>query len=186
MSLTQRKSITKRLRFEVFKRDSFRCVYCGQSPPTVTLEIDHVIPVSVGGNEQEHNLVTSCFDCNRGKSDVPLSDVVPGVKERIAIEKERRDQLKQLNAFVKSIEKQDAAAVRRLESVWCSVFYGDDELSLIPECKKNLRLFLKRLPEAVIERAIRETLDRDGVRDHWRYFCGICWRVIKEGGAICG
>ena len=42
----KRKPITKKLRFEVFKRDGFQCAYCGQTPPAVTLEIDHVEPHS--------------------------------------------------------------------------------------------------------------------------------------------
>jgi 5-methylcytosine-specific restriction endonuclease McrA len=40
-----RKPLSKKLRFEVFKRDGFSCQYCGAHPPDVLLEIDHVIPV---------------------------------------------------------------------------------------------------------------------------------------------
>ena len=41
-----RVAISKRLRFEVFKRDRFECQYCGQTPPAVILHCDHIIPVS--------------------------------------------------------------------------------------------------------------------------------------------
>src|SRR5262249_12475071 len=30
------------LRFEVFRRDDFRCTYCGRKPPEVVLHVDHV------------------------------------------------------------------------------------------------------------------------------------------------
>ena len=65
----ERKSLSKKLRFEIFKRDQFTCQYCGQQPPDVVLEVDHIMPVSKGGDNDEMNLVTACFDCNRGKAD---------------------------------------------------------------------------------------------------------------------
>jgi len=40
--------------------------------PDVTLEVDHVVPRSRGGTDDPENLVTSCQDCNRGKSGAPL------------------------------------------------------------------------------------------------------------------
>lgn len=62
-----RKPIKQSKRFAVFSRDNYTCQYCGKKAPNVTLEIDHKIPVSKGGNNAIENLVTSCFDCNRGK-----------------------------------------------------------------------------------------------------------------------
>ena len=62
-----RKSLSKKTRFEVFARDSFTCQYCGNQPPKVILEVDHIIPVVDGGTNDPENLRTSCFECNRGK-----------------------------------------------------------------------------------------------------------------------
>ena len=70
----KRKSISKKVRFEVFKRDKFTCQYCGKSAPDVVLEVDHIKPVSKGGNNSMLNLVTACFECNRGKTNTELSD----------------------------------------------------------------------------------------------------------------
>lgn len=69
--------LSKKTRFEVFKRDEFTCQYCGQTPPAVTLEVDHIDPKSKGGGDGTINLITACFDCNRGKSDRILGDVHP-------------------------------------------------------------------------------------------------------------
>lgn len=91
-----RKPISKKLRFEVFKRDSFTCQYCGKSAPSVVLEVDHIEPVSKGGTNDILNLVTSCFDCNRGKSDKKLS-------EHNELDKQL-DQLKELNERKNQIE----------------------------------------------------------------------------------
>lgn len=87
--MAERKSISKKIRFEVFKRDSFTCQYCGRMAPDVVLEIDHINPVVNGGNNGIMNLVTSCFDCNRGKGKRKLTD-----KEEV---KKQQDQLKELN-----------------------------------------------------------------------------------------
>ena len=72
--MAKRKGISKRVRFEVLKRDAFTCQYCGRMPPDTVLHIDHIKPVSKGGNNGMLNLVTSCQDCNLGKSDIELSD----------------------------------------------------------------------------------------------------------------
>lgn len=70
----KRKPISKKKRFEVFKRDNFTCQYCGRMAPDVILEVDHIKPVAEGGNNGMLNLITSCRDCNRGKGKTKLSD----------------------------------------------------------------------------------------------------------------
>lgn len=94
--MANRKNISKKVRFEVFKRDSFKCQYCGSSAPDVVLEIDHIKPISKGGNNQITNLITSCFSCNRGKSDRKLSDNTSIIKEKAQLDilNEKREQLK--------------------------------------------------------------------------------------------
>ena len=57
------------MRYNVLKRDNFRCQICGRSAQDgVTLEVDHIIPISKGGKTEYSNLRTLCKDCNRGKS----------------------------------------------------------------------------------------------------------------------
>jgi len=67
-------TIGKRLRFEIIKRDGFRCRYCGCSAMREPLEIDHVVPRAGGGTDDPENLITACWSCNRGKSDISLED----------------------------------------------------------------------------------------------------------------
>lgn len=72
--------ISRGVRYEVMVRDGLACRYCGRRPPEVVLEVDHVMPKSRGGTNARENLVTACFDCNRGKSDklpaVPMVETV--------------------------------------------------------------------------------------------------------------
>jgi len=51
-------------RQEIFTRDEFRCVYCGQILPAEELTVDHVQPRSRGGDRSGGNLVTACRACN--------------------------------------------------------------------------------------------------------------------------
>ena len=73
---TKRVGLSKKIRYEVFKRDNFKCFYCGKKPSDegVVLEVDHVLPVYEGGTNDIENLVTSCKDCNRGKGKTKLND----------------------------------------------------------------------------------------------------------------
>jgi len=66
--MEKRKSISKKLRFDIFKRDEFVCQYCGSHPPSAILHVDHIHPVKEGGTNCNDNLITSCSLCNLGKS----------------------------------------------------------------------------------------------------------------------
>lgn len=77
-------SVSKRLRYEILRRDNFQCRYCGAAAPDVKLNVDHVIPKSLGGSDKPDNLVTSCADCNAGKtSSMPNAMVVADVNQEV-------------------------------------------------------------------------------------------------------
>ena len=57
----------------VFKRDEFKCVYCGKADIRL-LTIDHVIPTSKGGKNKWDNVVTACKRCNNEKSDLDIEE----------------------------------------------------------------------------------------------------------------
>lgn len=61
-------SVSKRLRYEVLRRDNYTCRYCGAFAPLAVLVVDHVTPRKHGGRDVRENLVTACQDCNSGKS----------------------------------------------------------------------------------------------------------------------
>lgn len=67
-----KRNISVTLRYQIMKRDNFKCVFCGASPakdPTIELHIDHIIPWSKGGESTADNLQTLCSVCNFGKRD---------------------------------------------------------------------------------------------------------------------
>lgn len=70
----QRINVPKGLRFEVFRRDNYRCRICGRSAVEdgVKLHVDHIVADSKGGSIALENLQTLCQDCNLGKSNKDL------------------------------------------------------------------------------------------------------------------
>lgn len=67
----QRKRLTQAFKEKIFARDKYKCQYCGS---TENLEIDHIIPLSKGGNNNENNLLTACHNCNSLKWDFSIDE----------------------------------------------------------------------------------------------------------------
>jgi len=96
--MAERKGLSKKIRFEVFKRDSFTCQYCGNAAPEVVLEVDHIKPVSKDGDNEIINLITACKACNAGKSNRELSDDTVIAKRKAQLDElqERREQIEMM------------------------------------------------------------------------------------------
>lgn len=106
---TERKAIPNSIRFEVFKRDSFTCQYCGGKAPEKVLVVDHINPVKHGGTNDILNLITACFECNSGKGAKKLSDKTAIKKQIGQLEElnERRLQLDMLQRWRDGLEDID-------------------------------------------------------------------------------
>ncbi len=65
--LSKIKMIGAKKRFEILKRDWFKCQYCGKTWKDVTLEVDHIIPKSRWWTDNIDNLITCCRECNMWK-----------------------------------------------------------------------------------------------------------------------
>jgi hypothetical protein len=184
--MSERVPLSKKLRFEVFKRDGFRCAYCGATPSeTVILECDHINPVAAGGTNDIDNLVTACEDCNRGKSATPLSSVPQSLEEKSAEAAERETQIR---AYYKILEERKA---RRDEELWsiADVFMSHFKTDTIDRRDlASIRGFLDQLDYFEVLEAAEIANDRKPYSHNqaWKYFCGICWRKIKRnsGGDV--
>jgi len=121
--MAKRKPLTKAIRFEVFKRDRFTCQYCGRKAPEVVLEVDHIVPVSEGGGNELMNLVTSCFDCNRGKEKKKLDDTSAVMKQRAELDRmaERQEQARMMMQWKHEMEEADTLLVDDLIDHWISI-----------------------------------------------------------------
>lgn len=179
-----RKSLGLKLRFEIFKRDGFCCRYCGSTPPSVVLEVDHIVPVAGGGTNDPENLATSCFDCNRGKRDHPLQEAIPQPVFNPTIETERLKQAKAYSAHLVAVQKSRDEIFRTISDHWLRLKGEDcDEFVLGGEAANAIRKFQKQLSAQEIMEAIEIAHSKMGRRSEYqmlRYFCGVCWRKIRE------
>lgn len=56
----------------ILERDGYCCAYCGQTEGL--FEVDHIVPVALGGGDDPENLICVCAPCNRSKSATPLEE----------------------------------------------------------------------------------------------------------------
>lgn len=64
----RRRKVRASVRWRILNRDGHRCAGCGRGPATgLVLEVDHIVPVSRGGGNEESNLRTLCRACNGGR-----------------------------------------------------------------------------------------------------------------------
>jgi 5-methylcytosine-specific restriction endonuclease McrA len=63
----KKKGGVKFSRQNIYARDKNQCQYCGRKLTSEELTYDHVIPRSMGGRTEWHNIVTCCMECNRHK-----------------------------------------------------------------------------------------------------------------------
>jgi len=175
--MSPRRNLSKRTRFAVFKRDLFTCQYCGATPPGAVLEVDHIEPLALGGTDDESNLVTACFDCNRGKAAIALTVVPESLAERAARVAEAEAQLAGYREIIRAREE-------RMEGdAWEVVGALFSETETTQARFQSILRFLERLPFEVVREAAlttRANMRSFGRERRFRYFCAICWRKIGE------
>jgi HNH endonuclease len=150
-------AIKQSVRFEVFKRDSFTCQYCGlKAPEECVLEVDHITPVAAGGGNDILNLVSCCRDCNAGKSDRMLSDSAKVVVARKQADdaSERLEQMKMVAEWHKSLAEADEQAVDLLEELWMNECGG--ELQIGDEDRGLLFVLVKQFSFEEVAAALRQ------------------------------
>lgn len=155
--MNKRKSISKKTRFEVFKRDHFACQYCGMKAPDVVLTIDHIHPVAAGGPNDVLNYITACTDCNSGKGARLLDDRSVIERQRAQLEElqERREQLQMMLAWRDELEKLKGSTVDLIAD------RIEDRGGFVPNenGRANIRRWLKRFSFDEILTAVDEAFD---------------------------
>lgn len=175
-------AVSKRTRFEVFKRDAFACQYCGRTPPAVMLHVDHVIASANGGSDTIENLVTSCCDCNLGKSDVSLSCVPAGISENIGLIQEKKEQLEEYTKLLKSVARAKRRSIKSVADHFTALYPG---FSLKERFQNSsVAMFLEHFAAEELNTFLNKAAGvcRDDQERAIKYFCGICWGKIKNDG----
>jgi len=66
----------KENRLKIFERDKYICNKCQKQLTRFNATLDHIQPVSEGGDNSYDNLVTCCFHCNANRRSTPMSDFI--------------------------------------------------------------------------------------------------------------
>lgn len=176
-------AVSKRIRYEVLRRDNHTCRYCGDSAPNVTLQVDHVIPSALGGSDKPDNLVAACKDCNAGKSSASAADTVVADVDEKAIAMS--------NAFRAALKASSGEIME--DRRWCEFvadwwiesaeLHGQSFAAMEPGWESGVS-YWRRLgvPSNIITDAIDKSMARPGVaqRGRYKYMCGIVWTTIRE------
>lgn len=184
---TARKALSKRTRFEVFKRDDFQCRYCGARAPQALLHVDHVIPVADGGTNALDNLIAACDGCNLGKGSMRLGDKCPPVADDAANSlKAKADQLDDYRKAMAEWIAQRAEFEREVAIAVYNGLWGHEEPGrmLNPADAKAAVRFVEGLGfKRVIELAEYTGAQTQKFRTFfqaWKYFYACCRNVIRE------
>jgi len=69
-----RHPVSGSIRYKVLKRAEFRCELCGISAQDKSLEVDHIVPKSLGGADEITNYQALCYTCNSQKNNHDQTD----------------------------------------------------------------------------------------------------------------
>ncbi|GAA2966729.1 HNH endonuclease [Streptomyces enissocaesilis] len=182
-------AVSKRLRYEVLRRDNHTCRYCGAKAPNVPLRVDHVVPVALGGTDTPANLVTSCEPCNSGKSSATVDSALvenvadDAIRWAAAMQQAADDLLEQ--------EKPKLEYRAAFLKEWNRWGYGEGEdrkaIELPGDWKASVERFrVAGLPPWVWADIVDVAMGNDKVLDanKFKYCCGIAWNkvgVLQEG-----
>ncbi len=166
--------LSKRLRFEIFKRDAFTCQYCGAHPPEIILHVDHIEAVAAGGGNDFDNLITACEACNLGKGARPLSVAPEALADKAARIQEAEEQLAGYSAIMK-------ARRERIErDVWEVVEALTGETEIRRDRYQSIKKFVELLGlHACLESAELSRANISYARQRFLYFCKVCWNRVR-------
>ena len=178
-------AISKRLRYEVFRRDNHACRYCGATAPEAKLTVDHVVPVTLGGTDEPGNLVTACVDCNSGKSSATPD--TPIVAE-ISADALRWGRAMQEAAWILLDSHRARTDLHeQFLGVWNNWTYGSSRyaknMPLDTGWQQSVDNFLAAgLPMELLTECINRAMKAKHVtpENTFRYMCGIAWRKVSE------
>lgn len=185
---TSHLAVSARLRFEILRRDGYRCRYCGATAADNELHVDHVLPRTLGGTTEPSNLVAACRDCNLGKSSTLLdADTIEQVS---AANKASGEAVRRAIQQIVAERATDLEPAKRFVDAWSSWANDHGEVPWRPhaleiaasldawhEAGLELDEVIALIPVAMLRRNV-------GMSQKFRYFCGVCWTTIRQANEM--
>lgn len=173
-------SVSKRTRYEVLRRDNHACRYCGAAAPDVRITVDHVVPVSLGGNDDPSNLVAACVDCNAGKASsnpdaTMVGDVAQDALRWSLAMQQAADEFSERREFLE-------VSIDTIGDSWDNWTSGGVSIPRPSSWRASVEMWLTAgLPEAELLNLIAVAMhSKASIAEKWRYYCGCCWRRLTE------
>ncbi len=66
----------KENRYKIFERDGYKCHYCSKMLTRYSATLDHILPVSKGGDNSYDNLITACLHCNSQRTNKDVMEAI--------------------------------------------------------------------------------------------------------------
>ena len=177
-------AVSKRLRYEIFRRDNHACRYCGASAPDVPLRVDHVTPVALGGTDEPGNLVTSCEPCNNGKSSSS-----PDATHVAAVSDDALRWADAMKQAAENLRQQQAPKDEYRDTFlaeWNRWHLGKDDDKKVPlpnDWKQAMDRFrVAGIPTWMWADIVDAAMANQKVKpdNTFRYVCGIAWNKVTE------
>jgi hypothetical protein len=176
-------AVSKRLRYEILRRDNHACRYCGAAAPDAKLTVDHVTPVALGGSDTADNLVTACADCNSGKSSATVDSAVVADVADDALRWAAAMEQAAANLLEQEEPKLEYRAAFLKE--WDRWGYGEGDERKTTELPGDWKPSIERfrvagLPTWVWADIVDTAMGHDKVLacNKFKYCCGIAWNKV--------
>lgn len=161
-------AVSRALRFQVLRRDGYRCHYCGATAAEAKLTVDHVTAVALGGTDTADNLVTACEPCNGGKSATPADAAL------VAQVQQREGQFRTAVAVVTEEDRKARWFAEAFLDAW-------DLGELPPGWRKTIDAYRQQgLASDVWDEIVGIARSKANLDDPFRYCCGIARNQVKK------
>jgi len=151
--------VYKRIKFEVFEKDGYKCQTCGAVAPNVTLQLHRLQEVQQNENWLDPAfLSTACFDCEQKQTEQKSTAKKNGFMTLDDLE-ERLEQLKMLISWRKGLRKIKKGQLNSLIDYWQElvpgIYLNDDHKRTILSCMNK---FTREEIKSAMEYAVKEFL----------------------------
>lgn len=143
-----------KIKEEVFKRDQYTCQYCGRKFSVSELGVDHIIPLSHGGNSEPDNLVKACMECNCTKANRSLKDyLIDAIKSNTEYYRSFNNGLENLKGLLDILDCEESIKQVSYRLIYSNIitvmetYLSDAFINTVTKDKLLVRRFVELDPE---------------------------------------
>ncbi len=132
------------------------------------------------GKDIPENLITACFDCNRGKGARDLKVAPESIRERTEILKEKELQLREFYKYQEKIKERIEADVDFLDGRWHVLSEEKENYYFNEHGRMQIRNLLRFFNKYEIEEAMEIAWTKRYLSNRFAYMCGVLWTKKRQ------